>query len=264
MTIKASEFVMIPGNHLVTVPEGSSVYPELIGVRGQLKASAPDARVQVLFEGSTGLIILPASHLTDYPSETEPDTERVLGPKRMGIYFGSETGNTEAVANTLHEKLKADHLVVTADICQCELEDLLHHDVLLLGVSTWDIGEIQSDWEAWLQKLELLDLRTKQIAIFGLGDAVGYPDTFVDGMGILWESLKNSGADLIGIWPSAGYEFDDSLGRCDSDHFLGLVIDEDNDSEKTSVRIDRWVEQLNLELQVTKAQTIDSEEGANV
>ena len=49
------------------------------------------------------------------------------------------------------------------------------------------------------------------------------------------------GGNLIGRWPTEGYEFDLSLAL-DGDEFLGLGLDNDNEEELTEERLIIWAE----------------------
>ncbi len=53
----------------------------------------------------------------------------------------------------------------------------------------------------------LPDLQGKKIALFGLGDQKGYPENFLDGVGIMAEILEDRGASLVGFTSVEGYEF---------------------------------------------------------
>lgn len=44
------------------------------------------------------------------------------------------------------------------------------YDVLILGIPTWDFGEIQEDWEAVWDQLDTLNLEGKIVALYGMGD----------------------------------------------------------------------------------------------
>ena len=88
-----------------------------------------------------------------------------------------------------------------------------------------------------------LDLSGKKVAVFGLGDQEAYPDTFVDGLGILANKVKERGGQLVGSWPLEGYEFNASLA-VESDRFVGLVIDVDNQDDLTEERVKTWVNQI--------------------
>ena len=107
---------------------------------------------------------------------------------------------------------------------------------------------MQDDWVDFLGGMEGLDLTGKKVALFGLGDAYGYADTFLDALGLLWDELKGMGSpELIGIWPSKGYDYDESKGAYDENHFLGLGLDEENQAELHDERIKAWVSQLRRE-----------------
>ena len=80
----------------------------------------------------------------------------------------------------------------------------------------------------------------------GLGDADGYPDTFLDAMGIIHDRIKDKGATFVGAWPTDGYNFEASKGVVDG-KFLGLAIDEDNQKDLTDKRVADWVALLKPE-----------------
>ena len=103
----------------------------------------------------------------------------------IAIFYGSSTGNTEMAAEEIQEHLGplVKHM---ADVEKAEPEELLDYDILLLGVSTWNIGEMQDDWDTFIPRMEGLDLTGKKVAFFAMGAAVGYPHNFLDAMGQLW------------------------------------------------------------------------------
>lgn len=51
----------------------------------------------------------------------------------VGIFFGSDTGNTEAVAKMIQKQL-GKHLVHVQDIAKSSKEDIDNFDLLLLGI----------------------------------------------------------------------------------------------------------------------------------
>lgn len=57
------------------------------------------------------------------------------------------------------------------------------YDVLILGIPTWDFGEIQEDWEAVWEQLDDLNLEGKIVALYGMGDQLGYGEWFLDALG---------------------------------------------------------------------------------
>lgn len=159
---------------------------------------------------------------------------------KMGIFYGSSTGNTEFAAKLIKEEMQ-DLASEIRDVRNAEPDELVEYDLLFLGVSTWNIGEMQDDWADFLPRLQGLDLTGKKVALFAQGDAQGYPYNFLDAMGELWEALQPLGAELVGTWPTAGYEFEESRALLDADHFVGLGLDEDNEADLTEERIHAWL-----------------------
>jgi flavodoxin I len=161
---------------------------------------------------------------------------------RIAVIYGSSTDNTKGIAEIIAEKL-SDNDVTLLDVSRLSTKDFESYPNLILGTSTWGLGDLQDDWDSSLSKLENADLEGKAIAFFGLGDSGSYPDTFVDGMGILYKSVRGKGAKMIGAFPIDGYDYDSSLAEVDG-NFVGVAIDEDNESNKTIERIDRWIEMI--------------------
>jgi flavodoxin I len=88
-----------------------------------------------------------------------------------------------------------------------------------------------------------LDLSNKTIALFGLGDQESYSDEFCSAMGIIYEQIVKSGAKIVGFTSTEGYYHDGSKAQI-NDKFVGLVIDEDNQSDLTDERIKIWVNEI--------------------
>ncbi len=65
-------------------------------------------------------------------------------------------------------------------------------------------------------------------------------------IGILEEKISERGGTTVGYWSTVGYEFNESKGVRDG-KFVGLALDEDNQSELTDKRIENWVAQLKQE-----------------
>ena len=64
----------------------------------------------------------------------------------VGLFFGSDTGNTEAVAKMIQKKLGKKNVEVK-DIAKSTKEDIAEFDLLLIGIPTWYYGENQCDWD---------------------------------------------------------------------------------------------------------------------
>ncbi len=119
-------------------------------------------------------------------------------------------------------------------------------DHIIMGVATWFDGELPNFWDEFVPALEELDLTGKKIALFGLGDQKGYPENFLDGVGIMAKILEEQGATLVGFTSSEGYEFESSKALR-NDQFMGLAIDYENQGSMNKERVAAWVEQLKKE-----------------
>jgi flavodoxin II len=130
------------------------------------------------------------------------------------------------------------------------LSHTLDFDVLIFGISTWDFGELQEDWESHWPELENLDLSGKTMALFGLGDQEGYTEWFQDALGMLHDLAVSRGASPIGYWPNGEeYEFQASKALTeDGTHFVGLALDDETQYELSEQRIADWCEQVLTEL----------------
>ncbi|MFT6915779.1 MAG: flavodoxin II [Motiliproteus sp.] len=168
---------------------------------------------------------------------------------KIALFYGSTTGNTEDIAELIERTLTQDQL----DLYNVADEPLLHandYDQIIMGIPTWDYGEIQSEWEEVWGELDSLSLSGKRIALFGLGDQVGYGDWFLDAMGLLHDRLVDRGAQLVGYWPVEGYDFSASKGLTpDATRFVGLALDEDCQHEQTAQRVERWCVQIREEFE---------------
>ncbi|MBD1571863.1 flavodoxin FldA [Vibrio sp. S17_S38] len=161
----------------------------------------------------------------------------------VGLFFGSDTGNTEAVAKMIQKEL-GKQLVHVQDIAKSSKEDIDNFDLLLLGIPTWYYGESQCDWDDFFPELEGIDFSTKLVAIFGCGDQEDYAEYFCDAMGTVRDIVEAKSGTIIGYWPTEGYEFEASKALVDDDNFIGLCIDEDRQPELTDSRVKAWSKQI--------------------
>ncbi|WP_425286336.1 flavodoxin FldA [Candidatus Fukatsuia endosymbiont of Tuberolachnus salignus] len=165
----------------------------------------------------------------------------------VGIFFGSDTGNTENIAKTIREQLSQE-IAQVYDIAKSSKEDLEKFDILLLGIPTWYYGEAQCDWDDFFSTLKEIDFSRKLVALFGCGDQEDYAEYFCDAMGTVRDIIESRGATIVGHWPVEGYYFEASKGLVDDKHFIGLAIDEDRQPELTEERVKTWVKQISEEL----------------
>ena len=161
----------------------------------------------------------------------------------IGLFYGTDTGNTETVAKIIKQKIEdslgADS-VDLLEIYQKSSEDMAKYDLLILGMPTWYDGELQGDWEEYIPKMEAIDFTNKKIAFFGLGDQYGYASYFCDALGVFSLIVEKNHGTLCGLTSTAGYEHDHSKAERDG-MFVGLCIDVDNQDEMTEERIDHWI-----------------------
>lgn len=168
----------------------------------------------------------------------------------IGIIFGTDTGNTEDMAEKMSDELQAmgcsaAQLVNVVDVTP---EWFAALDFIIMGIPTWDFGGIQEDWENYEDVIQLLPLSDKVVALYGMGDQLGYGDYFVDALGWLHERIVPTGARIIGRWSTEGYDFEASLAcNADKTEFCGLAIDDDQQFDLTDERIQQWIAQLQTE-----------------
>lgn len=152
------------------------------------------------------------------------------------VFYASSTGNTKEAAKKI-----AGHLgdIKTFDISFSGADKINEFDKLIIGCSTWGEGELQDDFEDVWDDFCSLDFSGKTVALFGLGDQEDYADEYVDAMGIIYEQVSTKGATIVGSWPVDEYEYDSSRAVVD-DMFVGLALDEDNQSDLSDERIETW------------------------
>lgn len=168
---------------------------------------------------------------------------------KIGLFYGSTTGNTETAAETIQKEFGGESVVKLHNITDVESGDFEGYDCLIIGCPTWNIGELQADWEGYIDELDDIEFNGKKVAYFGVGDQVGYTDNFLDAIGILEEKISSLGATTVGYWPTDGYDFEGSKATKNG-NFVGLGLDEDNQSELSEKRIKEWVAKLKQEFGV--------------
>lgn len=161
---------------------------------------------------------------------------------KVKVIYGSSGGNTEDAAVMIAQKLGGEAVRINdADVADFDA------DLVVLGTSTWGIGELQDDWNAGLSLLNRIDWQGKRTALFGLGDQSCFDDTFIDGVRDIYDQLKEKGAVLIGAWSTDGYRHNHSRAEIGG-QFVGLALDADNQPDLTPERIDDWCRQLKEEM----------------
>ena len=168
---------------------------------------------------------------------------------KIGIFFGSDTGNTRRVAKSIHKKLggEADDPV---NVSKAKVADVLEYKALIFGTPTLGDGELPGvesggsaeSWLEFLPQLEGKDFNGKTVALFGLGDQEGYGHEFIDALKLIYDVVVENGATVVGAWPTDGYTFEASKAVVEEGLFVGLALDNDNQKELTEERVDEWLE----------------------
>lgn len=168
--------------------------------------------------------------------------------EKIGLFWGSTTGNQEEAVKFLSDYMVREGFEIEShDIKSTDLSLMLNYKKLIIGCPTWNVGELQEDWESIFINYQKLNFKGVKAAFFGCGDQVGYSDNFLDAVGLLAKPFMENGGTLVGRWPTEGYGFDTSLAQ-DGDEFLGLGLDNDNQEDETEERLIIWAELIRDEL----------------
>ncbi len=160
--------------------------------------------------------------------------------QKIGLFYASNTGNTEDIAKSIKEKM-SDFDIDLQNLSDCVDDAMNKYDLLIFGISTWGEGDLQDDWEDYIHNLNEHNLMHKTVSMFGLGDQEEYSDNFLDAMGTIYDKVVESGATVVGSWPTDGYDFEESTA-VRAGEFIGLALDEDNQDELHDERISKWIE----------------------
>jgi flavodoxin I len=161
----------------------------------------------------------------------------------IGIFYGSTSGTTKSVAEKL-KKIFGNNAEIH-DIKHTTNELIEKYTNLIFGTSAWGIGDMQDDWESFVDNLSEINFTGKKLALFGMGDQEEYPESFVDGLGTLYCRLPDKSI-VIGLWPTDGYKYYFSLADNDG-KFVGLPLDDHNQPDLTEERLKNWTNQLKSE-----------------
>ena len=163
---------------------------------------------------------------------------------KVGIFYGSDGGTTSGIAHDIAMELNSrgwDTFV--KDIAEASVDQIETFDNLILGTSTMGMGVLQDDWENVFNSLKQVNMSGKRVALFGTGDQKTYPDTFADGIGVLFDTVSANNGKVVGRWSTDGYVFRESNAVVDRE-FVGLVIDMDTQPYHSSARIKDWLDKV--------------------
>jgi len=164
---------------------------------------------------------------------------------KIGIFYSFNTNKTGKVAERIKEAFSEAEIDLV-NVEETSTEEFLSYDNIICGTATWFDGELPNHWDEFIPDIEDMDLSSKTIALFGLGDQKGYPENFLDGMGVLAEILAECGATIVGQTSTDGYIYEQSKAEKDN-KFTGLAIDFESQAAMNKERIAAWAEQLKKE-----------------
>lgn len=168
----------------------------------------------------------------------------------IGIFFGTTTGQTRKIAKLIKQRFDDETMDAPVDINRVSAEQFCAYSHLILGTPTMGEGQLpglsadcaEESWEEALERFAAVDLTGKTVALYGLGDQFGYSMEFVDALRDLYDFVTGRGARVVGAWPTTGYDFESSRALDDGEtHFVGLALDQDNQSELTAGRLEAWL-----------------------
>ena len=171
--------------------------------------------------------------------------------KKIGLFFGTETGTTRLIAKKIHKLLGDDIADKPVNVNRIVPADMLRYDALILGTPSYGVGEIpgrdvgciESNWAEFLAQIPAADFSGKRIAMFGLGAQERYAERFSSSLMALYQIFQDYGAEMIGDWSAEGYTFQHSAAVVDG-RFVGLVIDQRTQGMFTEARLAQWTEQI--------------------
>lgn len=132
--------------------------------------------------------------------------------KKATIIYGSTTGNTETVANTIAENMDGYEVSVLYVTDVKDDTSVQEADLVLYGCSTMGLGELQEDFIPYYEsRMTPALLKGKNVAVFGLGDKENYADYFCWAADILSKKVVQCGASLVGEPLKVDGEPDDNV-----------------------------------------------------
>ncbi|MEN8203956.1 MAG: flavodoxin domain-containing protein [Bacteroidota bacterium] len=161
------------------------------------------------------------------------------------LFFSPEGGNVNRVANKLGELIGNDKVDIIP-VKEVEKRALYKYNKIILvgstvGADHWNSEIVVDEWPEFFTKIKEISFEKKKVAIVGLGNSVLYPEHFADGMAVLYERIIQQNGEILGFVDAKDYDFTDSEAVNDEGFFCGLPIDEDNEAELTTERLEKWI-----------------------
>lgn len=164
--------------------------------------------------------------------------------KKTGIFYGSTNGDTESVANKIAIQLGIGKEDVH-NVADTTPHAVQPYEVLLLGCSTWGVGECQDDWNEFPFQTQRYGSEKQNRRLVRMRKIRQFSSSFCDALGVIYHELQHTGCTFTGEVDPSEYRFDGSGGVIDG-KFVGLPIDDNNESDRTDTRIKKWTDRLKV------------------
>lgn len=172
---------------------------------------------------------------------------------KTALIFSPEGGNVHNVTIKLGELIGNDKVDII-HVREVAKGDLAKYDQIIflgstVGADHWRNEILVDEWQEFFAKMGDLSFKDKKVAIVGLGNSVLYPEHFADGMAHLYKSISEKEAEIFGFVDAEDYTFTDSEALNDDGFFCGLPIDEDNEEDLTTERLEKWISILKTDFE---------------
>ncbi|MGB3512598.1 MAG: flavodoxin domain-containing protein [Microcoleaceae cyanobacterium] len=82
---------------------------------------------------------------------------------KIGFFLGSTTGKTESAVEMILSEFGGDEIVTIHDMSEANVEDFDGYQNLIIASPTWNIGELQTDWEGFFEELDNINFNGKKV-----------------------------------------------------------------------------------------------------
>lgn len=161
--------------------------------------------------------------------------------KKIGVFYGTTTGTTNGIVDEVEFYLKKEDYEVF-NVAK-GIDNMSEFDNLIFIMPTYGVGELQVNWNKAFNQLEKIDFTNKVVGLIGLGNQYAFGESFVGGLRILYDIVIKNGGKVVGLTSTDGYHFEESQAIID-DKFVGLPLDETNQSDYTPERIESWLSEV--------------------
>lgn len=187
---------------------------------------------------------------TRFDADVHPRCIVILHAGKIGIFYGTSTGNTSTIAGYIAAAFgeDADEPIEIDEIQGSVANKFAEYDALVVGTPTWNTGadteRSGTGWdEIYYGEMQDLKINGKKVAVFGLGDQISYSENYADATGELHDVFQKLGCQMLGYTSQDGYEHTASKS-IRGDKFCGLLCDEINQDDLSEKRVKNWVKQL--------------------